>query len=128
MESAGNEPRNMHDGILIDECLSDKLVALARSRGYQATHVKYWGKSGTADWDLIPFIEERDFIFATSNRRDFLKLYKKRPIHKGLILLVPNVDRAGQLKLFELALDEIEKQDHMINKVIQVYENGRVTI
>jgi predicted nuclease of predicted toxin-antitoxin system len=128
MDPTGEEARNIHDSILIDECLSDKLVAIAKARGHQATHVKYYGKSGTEDWDLISFITQHNFIFVTNNRRDFLKLYERQPIHNGLIIIVPSIDRTGQIRLFELVLDEIERQDHLINKVIQIYEDGRITI
>jgi hypothetical protein len=38
--------------LLIDECLSQGLLAVAKERGTHADHVVWLGKSGTQDWNL----------------------------------------------------------------------------
>ena len=63
------------DHILVDECLSVALVAAAKARGHDATHVTWLGMQGVQDWNLMPLIAESDFVFVTNNRRDFLKAY-----------------------------------------------------
>ena len=39
--------------ILIDECLSQKLVAAAKMRDHDATHVVFLGKKGWQDYNLM---------------------------------------------------------------------------
>ena len=47
---------------LIDECLSLDLVKVARGRGFvESSHVVWMGKAGWKDWELKPFILERDW-------------------------------------------------------------------
>ena len=37
---------------LIDECLHESLVGVARDAGFAATHVNHLGLSGKPDWEL----------------------------------------------------------------------------
>jgi predicted nuclease of predicted toxin-antitoxin system len=46
--------------LLIDECLSQSLVAIAKQRGLEADHVVWLGKSGMQDWNLVPYAIEHD--------------------------------------------------------------------
>ena len=101
--------------ILVDECLSTALVAAAKSRGHDATHVVWLGKAGTQDWNLLPVIQHGDYAFVTNNRRDFLRLYAHLEIHSGLIIILPSVDIREQIRLFEIALAAAEKLDNTIN-------------
>ena len=59
--------------LLIDECLSQGLAAVAKARGIQADHVTWLGKSGMQDWNLVPFALAHDYTIVTNNRRDFLR-------------------------------------------------------
>ena len=48
--------------VLIDECLSPALVAMAREYGYhESTHVAWLGKSGAKDWELKPLLLAGDW-------------------------------------------------------------------
>lgn len=116
------------DAILIDECLSTALVAAAKARGHVATHVVHLGKEGTQDWNLMPLIVEHDFVFVTNNRADFLKLYAELEVHNGLIIILPNVERGEQIRLFGLALDAAERMESTINKLIEVHLDARVEV
>jgi len=84
--------------LLIDECLSVALVDVARARGHRADHVAYIGWSGIQDWTPMSRIEAGDYLFVTNNRLDFLRLHGKSELHNGLIVIVPNVERAEQVK------------------------------
>ena len=119
----------MNDPILIDECLSPDLAAYAQSRGYHATHVVHRGRDSTKDWALMPLIRREGFIFVTGNGKDFLKLYAAEEIHPGLIFVVHGNGTAEvQVELFGKALDAAEKLPDLTNRLVEVFEDGRVSI
>jgi predicted nuclease of predicted toxin-antitoxin system len=96
------------DPILIDECLSPELVAVALARGLLALHVVWLDREGTDDRDLAALAAKRDYVFVTNNRRDFLRLYAALEVHNGLIIIVPSVAADEQRRLFGIALDVAE--------------------
>lgn len=116
------------DPILIDECLSPMLAAVARARGHTAMHVTWLNLEGTADWNVAALAAERDYVVVTNNRRDFLKLYAQLAVHNGLIIIVPSGLRAEQQRLFGLALDAAERQDSLVNLLIEVHADGSVDV
>lgn len=82
---------------LIDECLSEVLAKLARERGHEeASHIRWIGKGGAKDWELLPVILEGDWMFVTKNAYDFRGPsdapgakgeYVKAELHAGLVCL-----------------------------------------
>lgn len=116
----------MIDGILIDECRPPGLVAVAKGRGPAATHVTFIGQAGVSDWNVMPLLRARDFVFVTNNARDFLPLLGRRDVRNGLIIIIPQVGRTRQISLFNLALDAAERLDHLVNRVLEVHADGRV--
>jgi len=116
------------DRILVDECLSTALVAAAKARGHDATHVVWLGKAGTQDWNLLPIILQGSFVFVTNDRRHFLRLYEHVDVHSGLIIILPNADLDEQVRLFNLALGKAEGREDMINMLIEVDQDGAVLI
>jgi hypothetical protein len=52
------------------------------------------------------------------------RLYAAQPLHAGLIILIPAVDRALQRKLFRAALDELAVIGEPVNRVLEVDLNG----
>jgi hypothetical protein len=117
--------------LLIDECLSEELTKLARDRGHpESSHVRWIGKSGAKDWELLPVILDGDWTFVTRNSVDFRGpadapgakgQYRKTSLHAGLICLNGPVglDLDMQLELFEIALDAVGDDD-LVNQVIEV--------
>ena len=109
--------------LLIDECLHVSLLELAHAAGHVADHVTYLGLGSSKDWDLMKLIVERDYTFVTNNPLDFLALYRRTPLHAGLVIVVPNVKPALQRELFEAALGSINERDP-VNTVIEVAYRG----
>jgi len=82
---------------LVDECLSEELSKLARDRGHeQAAHVRWIGKGGAKNWELLPIILEGDWVFVTKSAYDFRGpsgapgtkgQHAKAELHAGLICL-----------------------------------------
>ncbi len=119
----------MRDPLLIDECLSPDLVALAHSRGHDASHVVFRGLAGSPDRDLLPVIRHEGFVFVTNNAKDFLKLYARENIHAGLIIIVPGgIPVEVQLRLFAKVLDVIEPMPDIVNRIVEVYSDGAVEL
>jgi predicted nuclease of predicted toxin-antitoxin system len=119
----------VNDRLLVDECLSVSLVAVAKDRGIAADHVTYLGKGGWQDRNLVPFAVEYDYVMVTNNRRHFLKEYAKLDIHSGLIVIIPAVKREIQQRLFERALDALTSgNEAIVNKVVEVLLDGTVHI
>jgi len=92
---------------LIDECLNVDLVSVAGQAGYQAEHVAHVGKAGWKDWNVVRYASDGDFVAVTNNASDYRQLYSATPLHAGLVIIVPNVDRRTQRRLFRSALDKL---------------------
>jgi predicted nuclease of predicted toxin-antitoxin system len=103
---------------LIDECLHTSLVGVANKAGFTADHVTHLGLGGSKDWQIMETVIRRDYVFVTNNRTDFLTLYRKRLLHAGLVILVPNVTPARQRELFDALLIHIAERD-LVNAVIE---------
>ena len=117
---------------LVDECLSLDLVEVAKSRGFpESSHVVWMGKSGSKDWELKRFILAGDWTFVTRNSVDFRGPasnpgssgeYADVQLHAGLICIggPEGMTAEVQCGLFEIALDEIGPEAHLVNEVVEV--------
>jgi predicted nuclease of predicted toxin-antitoxin system len=115
---------------LIDECLSPALVALAHAFGHAAAHVNHRGWSGWPDARLLHRLLDEDLTLVTNNDRDFKPMLARTGLHPGVVVL-PNVRRTVQLRLFGLALEAIHRPDlplDMINTVVEVDASGSVSV
>ena len=108
---------------LIDECLHESLVGVARRAGFEATHVNYLGLSGKPDWELAERTVNDEFTFVTNNRIDFLRLFALTQLHSGVIIIVPNAVPALQRSLFEAAIQFLGGRD-LIKAAIEVSVKG----
>jgi predicted nuclease of predicted toxin-antitoxin system len=118
--------------LLIDECLSEGLTKIARGRGHpESSHVRWIGKAGAKDWELLPVILDGDWTFVTKNSVDFRGPadtpgsqgeYRKVMLHAGLICLNGPIgmDLDMQIELFQAALDALDEHDDLINRVLEV--------
>lgn len=118
--------------LLIDECLSEELVRLARDRGHvECSHVRWIGKGGAKDWELMKIILADDWTFVTKNSVDFRGRtdapgsegqYRAAAVHAGLVCLNGPVgmDLDMQVELFEIALDVLDNDDDLINQVLEI--------
>ena len=109
---------------LIDECLSVDLVTVAGQCGHEARHVAHVGRAGWKDWNLARYAGEGDFILVTNNASDFRQLYAAQPLHAGLVILIPVVNRNVQRRLFKAALDELAFIGEPVNRVLEIDLDG----
>ena len=109
---------------LIDECLSVDLVAIAEQCGHEARHIAHVGRAGWKDWNVARYASDGDFILVTNNASDFRQLYAAQPLHAGLVILIPAVNRMVQQKLFRAALDELALIGEPVSRVLEVDLGG----
>ena len=109
---------------LIDECLTVDLVSVAGQARHDAQHVSHVGKAGWKDWNVVRYARDGDFVLVTNNATNSRRLYAAQPLHAGLVILIPAVDRALQRKLFRAALDELAVVDEPVNRVLEVDLDG----
>ena len=109
---------------LIDECLSVDLVAVAGQSGHEAQHVAHIGRAGWKDCNVVRYASEGDFILVTNNASDFRQLYAAQPLHAGLVILIPAVNRELQRRLFKAALDELAAIGEPVNRVLEIDLDG----
>jgi predicted nuclease of predicted toxin-antitoxin system len=80
-------------------------------------------------WNIVPFAIANNYIVVTNNRRHFLREYLKLDIHNGLIIIVPNVERNEQMRLFDQALETaLSLGEDIVNKLIEVLRDGSVHV
>jgi predicted nuclease of predicted toxin-antitoxin system len=104
---------------LIDECLSLDLVGEAHQAGFEAYHLAHVGKAGWADWNVAAFASDNDMV-VTNNATGFRRLYRRRQLHPGLMLILPNVDRPTEARLFAAALAQLAPVDDLVNQVMEI--------
>lgn len=113
---------------LIDECVSPTLASKAQSHGFDAWHVIHRGLNSQPDYRIFKACQAEDLILVTNNRRDFLPLYAGAEIHAGLVIILPNVDRHEQQRLFGIVLDWLGRQADIVNRVIEIGADGFMRI
>jgi predicted nuclease of predicted toxin-antitoxin system len=110
--------------LLVDECLSIDLVAIAAQAGHEAHHIAHVGKAGWKDWNVVRYANGGDFVLVTNNASDFRRLYAREALHAGLVIIIPNVNRADQRRLFQSALAELTALGEPVNRVLEVDLDG----
>jgi predicted nuclease of predicted toxin-antitoxin system len=116
------------DPLLVDECLTPELAAVARARGHEAHHLVHLGRAGMQDWSIVQYLVAHDFALVTNNARDFLALFAQLEMHNGLVIILPSVPACEQVRLFGLVLDAIEPLTDLVNRLVTVDVDGRVEI
>ncbi len=103
---------------------------LARGH-HDASHLRWLGKADWQDHNLLPVILEGDWAFVTRNSYDFRGPaeapgsrgeYSKAELHAGLVCLNGPVgmDLDLQLELFSVAMDDLDRDSDLTNKVLEV--------
>jgi len=109
---------------LIDECLSIDLVSLAARPGTKPSTLpvpaRLDGRTGTSR--AMP--PKGNFVVVTNNASDFRRLYATQPLHAGIVIIIPNVNRVEQPRLFLGALDELARSGEPVNRVLEVDIEG----
>jgi hypothetical protein len=75
-------------------------------------------------WNVARHAAGGGFIVVTNNASDFRRLYAAQPLHAGLVIIIPSVNRAEQQRLFLGALDELARFGDPVNRVLEVDIEG----
>lgn len=116
--------------LLVDECLSPALVNVGHQHGFEAHHVVHMCWESRKDPFLRARLIEGDFTLVTNNWRDFRPMLEQAGLHAGAIIL-PNVPRDEQVRLFDLALraaGELSSPPDLVNTVLEVEVDGSVRV
>lgn len=113
---------------LIDECLSPDLAALARASGHHAMHVNWVNLEGLRDQIVAVYAVADDYIMVTNNGMDFRPIYRALDVHPGLVVILPSVRKADQLRLFELVLASVAGKTDLINKLVEIDIHGMIQV
>lgn len=116
--------------LLIDECLSPALVKIGHQHGFETHHVVHMGWESRKDPFLRARLIEGDFTLVTNNWRDFRPMLEHAGLHAGAIIL-PNVPRDEQVRLFDLALRaavELSNPPDLVNTILEVDLDGSVRV
>jgi predicted nuclease of predicted toxin-antitoxin system len=116
--------------LLVDECLSPVLVSVGHQHGFEAHHVVHMGWESRKDSFLRARLIAGDFTLVTNNWRDFRPMLEQAGLHAGAIIL-PNVPRDEQVRLFDLALraaGELSNPPNLVNTVLEVDADGSVRV
>ncbi len=66
------------------------------------------------DWDLLKVVAAGDWVLVTNNSVEFRGRYRRIELHPGVVFLLPAVRGLEQVRLFEAALDHLERQPDLI--------------
>jgi hypothetical protein len=77
---------------------------------------------------IAQLVLNRNDVLVTNNARHFLAIYARFEIHPGLVIILPNVDLDDQVRLFEIAVDEIERREDIVNHVLSVERDGSIRV
>jgi predicted nuclease of predicted toxin-antitoxin system len=112
--------------LLLDENLSPWVAkVLPAEDGIDACHVRDRGKLGFKDHAVLDSAFKEDRILVTANIDDFVKLARARELHAGIILIEDgSLDRGGQLAVIRNAVDFIQTEPDIVNRVLWVGLDG----
>ena len=77
------------------------------------------GLGSSKDWEPVKLSRGAGLYICYEQPVGFVALYRRTPLHAGLVIIVPNVKPALQRQLFEAALRLIGERD-LVNTVIEV--------
>jgi predicted nuclease of predicted toxin-antitoxin system len=111
-------------GFLIDECLSGELADLARERGHHALAANRMSSlRRRSDYGVATYAIDRDLILVTNDMFDLEAIYEEFEIHPGIVFITAGRSKLRtlpyQLKMFDLALDEVE-QEYPLSEAIWI--------
>lgn len=110
-------------GFLIDECLSFELADLAREHGYHAlATTRMWKLRKRDDYRVAKYALDHNLILVTNDMYDLEDIYDQFEVHPGVVFITAGRSKLRtldyQLKMFTLALDEIEDIDPMSQAIL----------
>src|SRR5205085_9121425 len=92
----------------------------AQASGSEAYHLAHMGKAGSPDGQVVDYALAHDLILVTNNATDFRRFYAAQDVHPGLVILIPNVERETQARLFGAVVARLGPMRDFVNKGLEV--------
>jgi hypothetical protein len=70
-----------------------------------------------ADGDVLAFASDTGSAVITINRRDFIRLHRQQPNHRGIIVCTEDADVAGQAQRIHEAIGSLKALDGLLIRV-----------
>lgn len=115
--------------VLLDECISPRMVRLLWDKGVDAVHVRDRDMLEAADHVIWRYAQEQGRAIVTINKGDFLKLASTATAHAGVVIIPSGGNMDAQLSWLVAALDWITTSntgEGFLNRYIEVNENGDI--
>lgn len=115
--------------VLLDECISPRMVRLLWAKGVDVVHVRDRDMLEADDHVIWQYAQEQGRAVVTINKGDFRKLAGATKAHAGVIIIPSGGNMEAQLAWLEAALDWITTSntgEGFLNRYIEVNENGDI--
>lgn len=114
--------------LFLDECISPKIaLALIDEGEHYVVHPRNNGGLGDPDHRVLQRCIDNDLVIVTENARDFRSLATRVDIHPGMIL-IPCLSRGQSEALIRHAVARLNRPDDLVNKVMELDEDGTIRI
>jgi Domain of unknown function (DUF5615) len=86
------------------------------------------GLGSTPDKVIAERAVQTGAIMVTNNARDYRRLYARFVSHPGLVIVLPSVGKARQIRLFETVIQFIDFEASIVDQLVEIDEEGRITV
>jgi len=117
--------------IILDECMSPRLVPLLWDEGHDVIHVRNRGLNGAADHTIWRAAIDEDRTVCTINGKDFKKLAAATGLHPGVIVIPGGHAPSAQFNLTMTALNWVSTSNAptgLTNRYIVIGDNGEIAL
>lgn len=115
--------------ILLDECMSPRILPQLWDLGVDAVHVRDRNMLGVEDHIVWRYAQENGRAVVTINKGDFLKLAKSSKAHSGLVVIPSGGTTHAQFLWLSAALTWISTSNTgngFLNRYVEVDESGNI--
>jgi predicted nuclease of predicted toxin-antitoxin system len=104
-----------------DENFPLQVVVALRRLGHDVLTVLEAGQANQRieDVDILAFAVTAGRALLTINRRDFIRLHRQQPAHRGIVVCTEDADTEGQAQRIHVAIDAVSSLDGMLIRIKQ---------
>jgi predicted nuclease of predicted toxin-antitoxin system len=117
--------------MIVDECMSPRVVPALCEMGYDAIHVRDRGMLQAEDYQVWRFALEEDRFVCTINAGHFKKLASLSEIHPGVVIFPNGHNPPSQLNLIMSALAWVTTTNAatgFINRYVEIGDSGEIIL
>jgi predicted nuclease of predicted toxin-antitoxin system len=111
--------------LLLDENTSPRIVNLLWKRQVDAVHIRDRNLLGAADHEIWRFAQQEARTIVTINGRDFRRLAKSSPEHRGIVVIPSGGSPDAQLDLIMSAVTWITSTNSSTGSRTDIWRSAR---